>query len=411
LSSKIQDTVLKHRLMKTLREISAMLLWAFAVLKVIVFDIDVYVFEKYLPSLRWTLNYRFFALLVLISAVLIAIRKKPFRSFSAFIISYPLILLCWRIPKLFFRNWALTIAFAPALYDLLRSFRSRFIVMTAAALSAVCIVLSSTSHVLIPSMVLLGVYLITHLYRSLRKAYRSSIFEGLADLVKKMRVGLQGGQQALWKKEKYDSGTTEYQQQCLTFYLFNMSVEIVREKLLKVAKSRKPDLYLMISWLSTVLLTSLIYAFEYWSLYKIDALSFTANHTLSFWGFWGFSFGKLTPSSISAITPVSGAATVLSYSELFCSLIILVILVFSVLTAAREKYREDIGDFVSEVGKLGRDLQEQFFQLYALAVADVELVLLSSNAAFINQLRKARGLPNLSVPEKGKQTGAESEKN
>lgn len=410
MSSKTQDAVVKHRLMKTLREISAMILWAFIVVKVIVFDIDVYVFEKYLPSLRWTLNYRFFALLVLISVVLIGIRKKPFRWFFVYLVSYPLILLCWRIPKLFFRNWALTIAFAPALYDLLRSFRSRFAVMTGAALSAICIVLSSTFYLLIPSMVLLGVYLIMHLYRSLRKAYRSSIFEGLGDLVKKLRVALEGGHHGLWKKEKYDPGTKEYEQQCLTFYLLNSGVEIVGEKLLKVAKSRKPDLYLMIFWLATVLLTSLIYALEYWSLYKIDALSFTANHTLSFWSFWGFSFGKLTPSSISAIAPVSVAATVLSYSELFCALIILVILVFSVLTAAREKYREDIADFVSEVGSLGRHLQEQFFQLYAVAVADVEIVLLSSNAVLINQLRKARGLPNLSVPEKGEQAGAEDAK-
>lgn len=259
-------------------------------------------------------------------------------------------------------------------------------------------------------MVLLGVYLIMHLYRSLRKAYRSSIFEGLADLVKKLHVALEGGQHGLWKKEKYDPGTKDYEQQCLTFYLLNSGVEIVGEKLLKVAKSRKPDLYLMISWLATVLLTSLIYALEYWSLYKIDVISFTINHTLSFWSFWGFSFGKLTPSSISAIAPVSVAATVLSYSELFCALIILVILVFSVLTAAREKYREDIADFVSEVGSLGRHLQEQFFQLYAVAVADVEIVLLSSNAVLINQLRKARGLPNLPVPEKGEQAGAENPK-
>jgi len=387
-----------------------MTLWAFIVVKVIVFDIDVYLFEKYLPSLRWTLNYRFFALLVLISVVLIGIRKKPFRQFLVYVISYPLILLCWRIPKLFFRNWALTIAFAPALYDLLSSFRSRFAVMTGAALSAICIVLSSTFYILIPSMVFLGVYLIMHLYRSLRKAYRSSIFEGLGELVKKLRVALEGGQHGLWKKEKYDPGTKEYEQQCLTFYLLNSGVEIVGEKLLKVGKSRKPDLYLMISWLATVVLTSIIYALEYWSLYKIDALSFTANHTLSFWSFWGFSFGKLTPSSISAIAPVSVVATVLSYSELFCALIILVILVFSVLTAAREKYREDIAEFVSEVGNLGRLLQKQFFQLYAVALADVEMVLLSSNAILINQLRKARGLPNLSVPEKGEQAGAEDAK-
>lgn len=392
--------------LKALRETIAIIIWTFIAIKVIVFDIDVYIFEKYLPSLRWTLNYRFFALLALMMVALIGIGNKSFRRFLGYVIGYPLIFLFWRIPKLLFRNWALMIAFAPALYDLLRSFRLRFAVMALAVLSALCIILSSSSYLLVVSMVLLGAYLAMHLYRSLRRAYRSSIFEGLSGLVKKLRVALEGGKHSLWKKEKYDPGTKDYQEQCLTFYLLNSGVEIVGEKLLKVAKGRKPDLYLMLSWLATVLLTSLVYAFGYWALYKIDTLSFTANHPLSYWSFLGFSFGRLTPSSISQIAPVSVAATVLAYSELFCALIILVILVFSVLTAAREKYREDITDFISELGSLSRHLQDQFFQIYSLAMADVEVVLLSKNVVLINHVRKARGLPNLSTPGKDNQAGA-----
>jgi len=356
------------------------------------------------------LNYRFFGLLILVSIVLIGIRNKPFRRFCIYLFFYPLIFFFWKIPKLFFRNWALTIAFAPALYDLLQSFRVRFAIMTVAALSAVLISHSSNFYVIIFSMVVLGFYLIMHLYRSLQKAYRSSIFEGLSDLVKKLHVKMDGGQHVLWKKEKCDPGTKDYEQQCLNFYLINSVVEIVGDKLLKVAKSRKPDLYLMISWFATVFLTSLIYAFEYWALYKIDILSFMANHSLSFWSFWGFSFGKLTPSSISTVAPVSVTATVLSYSELFCALIILIMLVFSVLTAAREKYREDIADFISEVRNLGEHFQKQFFQLYAVPMADVEIVLLSNNAALINQLRNARGLPVLPLPDKCAQSRTDDTK-
>ena len=148
---------------------------------------------------------------------------------------------------------------------------------------------------------------------------------------------------------------------------------------------------MMISWLATVLLTSIIYALEYWALWKIDASSFKADHVLSFWSFWGLSFGKLTPSSLSTIIPVSGVALVVAYTELFCALIILVVLVFSVLTAAREKYREDISDFVSELRGLGTYLEGQFYQLYAVAVTEVEVVLLPENAQLVNRMRKARG--------------------
>lgn len=179
----------------------------------------------------------------------------------------------------------------------------------------------------------------------------------------------------------------------------NSIIAIVRDRLLKVAKSRKPDLYLMISWLYTVILTSLIYGFEYWSLWKLNPNSFFSNNPSSFWRFWGFSFDKLTPSSLSTMAPATVLATLLSYSELFCALIILVILVFSVLTAAREKYREDIADFVSEVANLGNHIQVKFSQFYSIAIPDVEILLLSSNEVIINKLRKVRGLPALSVAE------------
>ena len=400
----------KRRFLRAFREAIAIILWTFIAIKTIVFDVDIYVFEKYIPSLRWLLNYRFLGLLVVIAIVLIGMGKRSFRRFLLYVLCYPFILFFWKTPKLLLRNWAFVVALAPALYDLFRSLRSRFALMTAAALSAMFIAISSNIYLLVPAMITLGVYLIMHLYRSLRKAYRSSIFEGLSDMVKKLRIAIDEEHQTLWKKEKSDPGTKEYEEQCLTFYLLNSVIEIVRDRLLKVAKSRKPDLYLMISWLYTVLLTSLIYGFEYWSLYKLIPHSFISNYPSSFWRFWGFSFDKLTPSSLSTMVPATVLATLLSYSELFCALIILVILVFSVLTAAREKYKEDIADFVSEVGILGKHVQEKFLQLYAIAIADVEILLLSSNAVTINYLRKARGLPALSAPEEGESTKNEDTK-
>jgi hypothetical protein len=78
-----------------------------------------------------------------------------------------------------------------------------------------------------------------------------------------------------------------------------------------------------------------------------------------------------------------------------------------VLTASREKYRDDIADFISEVGKIGGYLQQQFYQLYAVAFADVEEALLAGNEAFVNQLRKARGLAPLSLPKSDHVVGTE----
>lgn len=395
------------RTWRVLREICSVVLWLFIFIKIVIFDIDIYLAEKYAPSIRWTLNYRFFALLTLISLTLLLIGKKQFRQFLAYMIGYPFIILFWKLPKLMFRNWALAIAFAPAVYELIISFRFTFILMSVASLSALFVVLSPNPVLLVPSMICLGLYLIVDLYRNLRRAYRSSIFQGLADLVKKMRAKFKNEEAVMWKKVAYDpaseTSTQNYNQQLFMFYILNSVVELISEKLHKVAKSRKPDLYLMASWLRTVIMTSLIYAFEYLALYKIMPLSFHPEYSLNFWNFWGFSFGKLTPSNISSIIPVSIIASALSYSELFCALVILVILVFSVLTAARERYKDDIEDFMKEVENLSNEMRGNFFRLYQIALSDVETILLQTNAQMINWLRKTRGLEELSLPKTDEQ--------
>lgn len=79
------------RALKFVREICAATLWLFIFVKVVVFDIDVYLAEIYIPSFRWILNYRFFGLLLLISATLLVIGKKSFRQFFLYVIAYPFV--------------------------------------------------------------------------------------------------------------------------------------------------------------------------------------------------------------------------------------------------------------------------------------------------------------------------------
>ena len=227
---------------KVVREISAIALWLFIFIKVIVLDIDVYLFEKYAPSFRWILDYRFFGLLILLSAILIAVSKKPFRLFLVYVTLYPCIIMFWRIPKLIFRNWALTIAFAPAIYEVISSFRFRFVFITIVSLFALCIILSSSPYLLFPAMVFLGLYLTVILYRNLRRAYQSSIFKGLSDLVIKLRLKLERGEHVLWKKVEHDPDTEKfkkaYEEQLSLFYVLNWCAEFIVEKLYIVAKNR-----------------------------------------------------------------------------------------------------------------------------------------------------------------------------
>lgn len=396
-----------NRVQRILREICAIILWIFIFTKVVLFDVDVYLVETYTPSLRWLINYRFFGLLILISTMLIAIGKKPLRKFLLYIIAYPFIILFWKFPKLISRNWALAIAFTPFLAEAMTHFRFRFVFTSIAALSIICIIHAYNPYVLGAAMIFLGAYLISHLYRNLKRAYGSGMFQRLVDIVKKMRAKLESGEEQLWKMVDCDPDSEkarkEYEDQLNSFYLINSLIDIIAEKLYVVAKTRKFNIYLIALLFWTFFITSFIYALEYWAVYKINPESFSADNGVTFWTFLGLSFDKLTASNISSINPVSTMAIVLCYTERFCILIILVVLVFSLFTVAREKYKEDIAEFIEELKKLGSEAQVQFSRHYDMLLNDVETAIFNKQAKMVNWLRKAKGLPVLPLPTKDDQ--------
>src|SRR6266571_6071792 len=311
------------RLWRLLREAFAILLWLFILAKLLVFDIDVFLIERFSPSFRFILNFKLFLIAAILATMLLLFRGPNFRNSVIYIILYPIIVIFWKLPKLLLRNWPLAITFAPAVYEVLRSFRFTFAIYSFAALSALFVFISNNSYVLIPSMAFLFFFLGTHLYDSARKAYRSSMFSGLAGLVRDFRIKLQSRSKGfdLWKKVEVNPAVKEtrttYEQQLSLFYYFNWGFEFVAEKLHEVARGRRIDLYLLLCWLWTFSLTALVYAFEYYSLQKLIPEAFSEN-ALSFWAFLGFSFGKLLPSSVSTLSPIDSTAVLMCYSQLVC---------------------------------------------------------------------------------------------
>lgn len=106
-----------------IKEIVTVIIWIYFVIKIAVFDVDVYLIDKYAPSLLWLLDFKFFLLLGVIIIAWIVLGKKEFPIFFIYIIGYPFIVLCWKIPKLLFRNWSIAIVLTPAVFEIVTTFR------------------------------------------------------------------------------------------------------------------------------------------------------------------------------------------------------------------------------------------------------------------------------------------------
>jgi hypothetical protein len=99
--------------------------------------------------------------------------------------------------------------------------------------------------------------------------------------------------------------------------------------------------------------------------------------------------------------PASTVTTLVYYVEAACTILILVILVFTVLTAAREAFKHDVKVFGTELKLTADAIDSRITQVYSLTLSELEIVLLKDQGPLVNGLRKARGLPALSLPTSG----------
>jgi hypothetical protein len=248
----------------------------------------------------------------------------------------------------------------------------------------------------------LGVFLIIHLLRRLHNAYSVTPFRRLANVTRKLRSNSQLEPLSLntdpSKNIRRASATTLPPAAKMQLYALHALAFVAADTIDKHVKRKIFELYLMASWLFTVTLSMLIYALEYYSLYRVDPDYFRGTESAGFWQFAKFSFELLTPVSFSHIEPTSRIPLLLCYSEVAIGVVLLAILVFSILAASREAFHDDIANFTSELHKTASAIETRVLEVYKLTFVQIELSLLTQNASTVNRIRKFRGLPELPIP-------------
>lgn len=264
-------------------------------------------------------------------------------------------------------------------------------------------------------MIYLSSYFIRHLIYKFQRAYGSNIFERLTNLIKThgQKINVESILTSKSTSEKQEDSSTPAsvasKYNFSAVYLINWIFEYIAYKLHVVAKSRKIDLYLISSILYTFFLTAFIFAFEYFGLYRVDPSSFNKTG-IDFWNFFGFSFNVLTSSDLSELRAVSIIAKSFCYLEVFCTILILIIMFFTILTAARERYLENLTEFVSALKDTARKIEDQVIEICQKSMPEIEIVIVVTDKDFVNTLRKARGMPELSAPPNNNQKENEPSK-
>lgn len=368
------------------REVLAILVWSFAFIQLLIFDVASELASR-LPILEFVFRFRFLVLLGFIAVLWLALGNRRFRLFGGYVIAYPFVVVFWHLPRFLFQNWAVVVAFSPAVYSIFTTFRTSFVLFSAALISAFVVCLSHNRPFTIACMALLATYLGIHFVRRFRVAFSpSTVFADVSGTVRKAWEFVKNSEMAK-RPEGLDPKSEEFKQKygqnLLMIYMMTTGLYILGERLREVVNSRKLDLYFLGSLLYTFFLTSLIFALEYFGLERVIPGSFVGVSTPGLLDFIGLSFSTLMTSEISPLRAASGAAQVGLYLQLFGSLLIIVLLVFVVLTSIRERYRQDLDGVVSELRAASDRIGSLFEANYELTIAAAEAWLLEFNPAVV----------------------------
>lgn len=368
--------------LKVVRELLSIFIWLGMFSEIFIADIGDYLVSSY-PQLKFAFDYSLLLLLASIAVFWLCLGNKLFSRTFGYILFYPFILLLWKIPKLLFKNWAVVIAFSPAIYHSLKAFKPNFIIAVAVIISAFLICLAPLDYYIVPvCMGLITLYLTRHFIHRFKSAYSSSsIFTVIRDEVENV---WEYHKDSIAKKNPGgDPSSEEYRKKLgeslLYTYMLTTCMHFSIGKLQEVIKSRKMDLYFLSSLIWTFVLSAIIFGLFYYGLFRIDNANFLKAENAGVLEFIGFSFSTLMTSSISTVVAASGVAQIATYVQLFVSLLLIVLLVFIILTSIREKYKEDLQALVLELKSSSEKSKQYIESNYELTAEALEHLLIQQN--------------------------------
>lgn len=374
------------------REIVAIFCWCLALVHLLFFDLVGYVNTKY-PELAVIVNYRFLLMMGIVAVLWYFLGNSRFIRLVLYIIGYPIVVLFWYTPRLLIRNWALFIAFSPAVHAVFTTCRRSFLSFTCLIISFFIVFLAQDLPTKVICMTYIGAYLVLHYVRRFRTAFSpSTVFANITEIIRTVWAKIQ--ESDLLKPPEGDPNSETYKQKLgsnlLSIYAFTSLLHAFGKRLQEVVNSRKLDLYFICSLLYTFFLTAILFSIEYFGLEQIKPGSFSGIIKPSYFEFLGLSFSNLMPKDISPLKPVSGIAQSLVYCEVFTSILIIVLLVFVILTSIRERYKQDLDGVVKEIGVAADNSWGIISSNFELTLAGVERFLLSYNAQVAKWIFKLR---------------------
>jgi len=279
------------------REILGVFIWLVVFIQLLVTDVFGWLAE-YFPTLSFALRYRIFLFLGIISVLWFILGHRRFLLFVGYALAYPFVVVFWHVPRTFFTNWPMFVAFYPAIHSMIATFRLNLLLFTSALICSLAICISKNHAIVSSGIGILIGYLVLHFYRRLRIAFMpSTVFADMTGTLRalwtklgRMPSGKEGGPVVVHSSSA--DASILFTNNTFFFYVLTSGLHWVAEHLRDVVRSRKLDLYFAASLFYTLVLTVLIFGIAYYGLHRLSPDSFVGVSNPNLVDFVGLSFSR-----------------------------------------------------------------------------------------------------------------------
>lgn len=354
------------RARRLLREIVAIWVWLYVVLKLFVFDFDIYLIDLLAPNLRWLLDFKILIILAALAIVSMVSNKKGFLLFAAYVASYPIILICWRVPWLILKqkSWVLFFALVNFGIGFLQSIRYTLV---SSALYLICFALALLADARpilygasVGLLIILGSAFLRRFAALLRgdklfQFYHRAVpwIRSKAILLVKMDESVRNLPVASMDEKQIATWTTSLEQSVLINRILLFSARKVRDHQKSAFGVVLGVIATIFLWVATVVTFTAINV----AAYKIDPTGYSANSPPTFFTFFNYSFKAMFIASITELTPISLMAKSIEMLNNFFAFLTFAIIAAAFIAVYGQTYNSRLDELIATLEREGEEAE------------------------------------------------------
>ncbi len=398
-SNENKNSPLK-KLFRKLKDVFALLFWAFILIKLFVFDIDVYLVNKVSSKYVFLLDYKFIFFVGVLALIWIFTRSAKVLIFGLYVVFYPLIVLFWRVPVFIFKqkSWVLAFALLNFVISFFMSLKYNFIKVALYIVFATLIFSFFNPFLLWASIIVISsILILTFVHRFILLIRPSEVFKAYKRILNRVETNenkfssmsldesIKNIPIEQLTETQLEKRRTSLHNSIITNRLFLFTANKLRD----YQKSRLNFVSYILSVVSITIMTVLSFSLINFAMFKIDSSLFNYDKYPSFYTFFYYTFNDLLSNPIAELEPALPMTQIVAMLGTFFTFLIGAIFVGLIFSVRSQRYDEELTDIVKRINNHGEELETFIKEEYKIkSLEDALLEVEKMKGSFVKLIYK-----------------------